>query len=158
MLLLAVGRRSAVADAQPARAARRKKGAGGPRLATAYSSLPFFYHLRRFCLGATTPTAQHSERSALLLNTFVRIKRGFGYTQVNKLEGDHRLGRDSQCPPPVAAATAVPAAIHEVPQERQQRRNQRGHRYPALCHPLLFRPIKAPAAGSLSDDRGSVVM
>jgi hypothetical protein len=74
MLSFAVWRRSAVGDAQPARVAHGEKGPVA--LCSLQPILP--YRLFTIC-------------GAPLLNTFVRIKRGFGYTQVwQGSVGDHR--------------------------------------------------------------------
>jgi hypothetical protein len=80
MLLFAVWRRSAVGDAQPAHAAHGKAVAGGTLVATDYSFLLFSRHLRRFGLGSYT-VPDNMGSVVHRCSTFIRIKRGFGYTQ-----------------------------------------------------------------------------
>jgi hypothetical protein len=56
-----------------------KKGAGGALVAKASSSVLLFHRLRLFGLVATPAGNMGSE--VRRCSTFVRIKRGFGYTQ-----------------------------------------------------------------------------
>jgi len=58
----------------------RKRGAGGALVAKAYSSILFFHHLRRFGLGSYT-VPRNMGSAVRRCSTFIRIKRGFGYTQ-----------------------------------------------------------------------------
>jgi hypothetical protein len=88
----AVWRRSAVGDAQPVRATHRKDGAGGALVATACFPCYFLTYLRRFSLVSYT-YREHKKRSAPSLNTFVKTKRGFGYTQARSII--LRCGRSS---------------------------------------------------------------
>ena len=67
-MLFAVWHRSAVGDAQSARATHRKDGAGGALVARAYFSLLFSHYLRRFGLASYT-YREHKKRSAPSLNS-----------------------------------------------------------------------------------------
>jgi hypothetical protein len=78
MLFFAVRRRSAVDEATGPRSPW-EKGAGGALVAKACSSLLLFHRLRRFGLGSYTSGNMGS--AVRRCSTFVRIKRGFGYTQ-----------------------------------------------------------------------------